>query len=68
VLQRALIGAHTPSAAAAGYGTAFWWATGITVLAIIPCVVLMRAERAARLTADTVAEPDTETLSEAVLA
>ena len=28
VLQRALVGAHTPSAAAAGYGTAFWWATG----------------------------------------
>jgi EmrB/QacA subfamily drug resistance transporter len=48
VLQRELAGAHTLAGAAAGYGTAFWWSAGITALAIAPCVVLMRAERAAR--------------------
>jgi EmrB/QacA subfamily drug resistance transporter len=48
VLQRALIGAHTLTAAAHAYGTAFWWSTVITALAIGPCIVLLRAERRAR--------------------
>ncbi|MBV8429896.1 MAG: DHA2 family efflux MFS transporter permease subunit, partial [Solirubrobacterales bacterium] len=50
VLQRALAGAHTLSAQAAAYGTAFWAAAGLTAIAIIPCVILLRAERAARET------------------
>ena len=40
VLQRGLTGAHTLSAAASAYGTAFLWAAGLTALAIIPCIVL----------------------------
>jgi EmrB/QacA subfamily drug resistance transporter len=48
VLERALVGANTPAEAANAYGTTFWWATGITALAIVPCIVLARAERAAR--------------------
>jgi EmrB/QacA subfamily drug resistance transporter len=48
VLQRALTGVHTLSGAASAYGTAFWASAGITALAIVPCVVLVRAERAAR--------------------
>ena len=48
VLQRALAGAHTLDAAASGYGTAFWAAVGLTAIAIIPCLILLRAERAAR--------------------
>jgi EmrB/QacA subfamily drug resistance transporter len=48
VLQRALVGAHTNAAAAAAYGTAFWASAGITALAILPCIILVRAERAAR--------------------
>jgi EmrB/QacA subfamily drug resistance transporter len=48
VLERALAGTTSLDAAAAAYGTAFWWSVGITALAIIPCVVLVRAERAAR--------------------
>jgi MFS family permease len=48
VLERALRGAHTLSAAAAAYGTAFWWSAAITALAIVPCILLVRAERAAR--------------------
>jgi EmrB/QacA subfamily drug resistance transporter len=48
VLQRELAGAHTLSAAASGYGVAFWVSAAMTALAIIPCVILLRAERAAR--------------------
>jgi len=48
VLQQALVGAHSLSAAASAYGTAFWWATGMTVIAIVPCLILVRAERRAR--------------------
>src|SRR3954447_19646280 len=48
VLQRALIGVHTLAGAADAYGTAFLWSAGLTALAIIPCVVLVRAERGAR--------------------
>jgi EmrB/QacA subfamily drug resistance transporter len=48
VLQRSLTGAHTLSAAASAYGTAFWAATGLTAIAIIPSLLLMRAERRAR--------------------
>jgi EmrB/QacA subfamily drug resistance transporter len=48
VLERALVGATTPTQAASAYGETFWWATGITALAIVPCIVLVRAERAAR--------------------
>jgi EmrB/QacA subfamily drug resistance transporter len=68
ILQRALVGAHTLSAAASGYGTAFWWATGITTLAVIPCVILMRAERAARRSAEDVGAPGEEAMAEAVAA
>jgi EmrB/QacA subfamily drug resistance transporter len=46
VLQRAL--RHTTDPAGA-YGTAFWWSVGLTALAIVPCFVLLRAERAARI-------------------
>ena len=56
VLQRALVGAITPAAQASAYGTAFWWSAGITALAIVPCIILMRAERAAR--AARAREPD----------
>jgi MFS family permease len=48
VLQRALLGHHSVNGAAAAYGTAFWWSAGITALAIVPCVILVRAERRAR--------------------
>ena len=39
------------AAAASAYGTAFWWSLGLTALAIVPCIVLVRAERAARAAA-----------------
>jgi EmrB/QacA subfamily drug resistance transporter len=65
VLQRALAGAHTVGAAASAYGTAFWFAAGLTALAIIPCVILVRAERAARATSST-PQVGAEALAEAV--
>jgi EmrB/QacA subfamily drug resistance transporter len=68
VLQRALVGVHTLSGAADAYGTAFWWSAGLTALAIVPCVVLLRAERAARARRGGDADPSPETLAEAVAA
>ena len=68
VLQRALSGAHTVSGAAAAYGTAFWFSAGMTALAIIPCVILMRAERAARARKRAAAQSSTETMTEAMAA
>ncbi len=65
VLQRALVGAHTLSAAASGYGTAFWAATALTAIAVVPCLILMRAERAARSDHDA---PGSEAALEAAAA
>ena len=33
---------------AGAYGTSFWWGVGIIAVAIVPCVILLRAERDAR--------------------
>jgi MFS family permease len=51
VLQRALVSAPHPLTAAGeagAYSTAFWWSLGITAVAIVPSIVLLRAERATR--------------------
>jgi len=66
VLQRALTGVHTLSGQAAAYGTAFWASAGLTALAIIPCVILLRAERAARAARDADPDPPAEVPVEAV--
>ena len=64
VLQRALSGAVSPAHA---YGVAFGWSLGLTAVAIVPTLVLLRAERAARRAKAvdtlpaTVAEPLLET-------
>jgi MFS family permease len=68
VLQRALVGVHSLADAAQAYGTAFWWSAGLTALAIVPCVILVRAERAARARKGDDAGPSPETLAEAVAA
>jgi hypothetical protein len=52
--------AHTATAAAHAFGTAFWWSVGIAALAIIPCVVLMRAESQSRREAKAAGLPDPE--------
>jgi MFS family permease len=68
VLERALTGAHGPSAAAHAYGTAFWASAILSALAIVPCVILMRAERAARRSKGALADASPETLAEAIAA
>jgi len=68
VLQRALTGAHTLTATASGYGTAFWASALLTAIAIIPAIVLLRAERAARGRAGDATPVDPEALAEAVVA
>jgi EmrB/QacA subfamily drug resistance transporter len=68
VLERALSGAHGVGAVASAYGTAFWWSLGLTALAIVPCIVLVRAERRARAAAAAVRheEAPAEALAQAV--
>jgi hypothetical protein len=66
VLQRALTGAHTLGAMASGYGTAFWASVALTALAVVPALVLMRAERKARARGDADTPP--EALAEAIAA
>jgi EmrB/QacA subfamily drug resistance transporter len=51
ILQHNLTGAHTPAAAAAGFGNTYWWVMGATLVALIPTLSLARIERRARLTA-----------------
>jgi EmrB/QacA subfamily drug resistance transporter len=67
VLSRHLSTAHSLAAGAAAYGTAFWWAAGLTLLAVIPSIILVRAERAARR-AQAAADVPQEALTEAVAA
>jgi EmrB/QacA subfamily drug resistance transporter len=66
VLQRALAGVHTLAGSASAYGTAFWASAGLTALAIVPCIILLRAERAARIAKG--GGTSAETLAEAVAA
>jgi EmrB/QacA subfamily drug resistance transporter len=68
ILQRALVGAHSLDAAASAYGTAFWASAALTAAAIIPCIVLTRAERIARARQRQVVAPDPEALAEAIAA
>jgi MFS family permease len=68
VLQRALVGTHTVAAAASAYGTAFWASAGLTALAIVPCVILLRTERAARAAFTETDRPATDAALEAAAA
>ncbi|MGN6372812.1 MAG: DHA2 family efflux MFS transporter permease subunit [Solirubrobacteraceae bacterium] len=47
VLQRADAHVHTLAGAAHGFDTAYWWALGIALLSLIPCLMLLRAEQPA---------------------
>jgi EmrB/QacA subfamily drug resistance transporter len=67
VLQRALGGATNLGDVASAYGTAFWFSAGLTALAVIPCILLLRAERAARAAQPETVGPPVEPL-EAVAA
>lgn len=49
VLQRAGAGAQNASELAGAFGTAYWWSLGLSAVALIPCVVLLRAEDELRL-------------------
>ena len=66
VLERALLGAHSLQQTAEAYGTAFWWSVAITAAAIVPCIVLTFAERAARHAADPAPIPTSAQLAESV--
>jgi EmrB/QacA subfamily drug resistance transporter len=64
VLQRASVGADTPSELAGAFATANWWALGIVLLSLVPCIVLLRAEgpRHKPTGAEQIAEAELEPL------
>jgi EmrB/QacA subfamily drug resistance transporter len=66
ILQRALQGADNIDDRAAAYGTAFWASAALTAVAILPCIVLWRAERAARAAGR--ANPDADEAAAEVIA
>jgi EmrB/QacA subfamily drug resistance transporter len=45
VLQRASVGVHTDAGLADAFAHTYWWAFGIAVLSLIPCLMLLKAER-----------------------
>ncbi len=63
VLANAARGAHTEAAAAQAYGTAFWWSVGMALAAVVPCVVLMRAEADARKAARVAGAEDPDRIA-----
>jgi EmrB/QacA subfamily drug resistance transporter len=68
VLQRASSGAHSLQAAAGAFGIAFWVSAVMTALAIVPAIVLLRAEQAARREHPDVVETTHEAALEAAAA
>ncbi len=66
VLEQSLVGAHTLEQKASAFGTAFTWSAGLTALAIVPCVILLLAERAARAAKPTHTPFDPGEVSEAL--
>ncbi|HEY1592884.1 MAG TPA: DHA2 family efflux MFS transporter permease subunit, partial [Solirubrobacteraceae bacterium] len=68
VLQRALVGAHTLPAQANAYGIAFWASAILAAGAIVPCLLLLRAERRARVAHPEQIPRDEEAAAETAVA
>ena len=68
VLQRSLVGAHSSAAMASGYGTAFWASAILAAIGFFPCIILIRAERAARRARSLDEQPGAEAALEAAAA
>jgi EmrB/QacA subfamily drug resistance transporter len=60
VLQRGSVGVHTTSQLATAFAHTYWWAFGIALLSLLPCLILLRAERPTET--EAVADEDTESL------
>jgi EmrB/QacA subfamily drug resistance transporter len=45
VLQRGSVGVHTTTQLADAFAHTYWWAFGIALLSLVPCLMLLRAER-----------------------
>jgi EmrB/QacA subfamily drug resistance transporter len=58
VLQRAGAHATTPAGIASAFDTAYWWALGIAALSLIPCLLLLHAERPSAADASAVGAAD----------
>jgi hypothetical protein len=56
VLQRASVHAHGSVALGHAFAHTYWWGLGIAVFSLIPCLVLLRAERPKQTEAQASAE------------
>ena len=61
VLQRSTGAIHTPTKLASAFGTAYTWSLALAALALIPCVLLMRAESPRMRTEEGAADRATTT-------
>jgi EmrB/QacA subfamily drug resistance transporter len=58
VLQRESVGAHSHEALGHAFAHTYWWGLGIAVLSLVPCLLLLRAERPARTEAQAASEEE----------
>jgi EmrB/QacA subfamily drug resistance transporter len=61
VLQRGAADAHTSAQLAEAFAHTYWWAFGIALLSLIPCLMLLKAERPAETEA-VAQDEETESL------
>jgi EmrB/QacA subfamily drug resistance transporter len=61
VLQRGTAGAHTSAQLAHAFAHTYWWAFGIALLSLLPCLMLLKAERPAETEA-VAQDEETESL------
>ena len=54
--------AGPPGGLARGFDAAYWWAFGIAALSLIPCLMLLRAERPVEVERDFAASEAAEPL------
>ena len=60
VLQRSV--GHGLNGLAHGFDAAYWWALGIAALSLVPCLMLLRAERPVEIERDFAASEAAEPL------
>ncbi|HEX3511921.1 MAG TPA: MDR family MFS transporter [Solirubrobacteraceae bacterium] len=67
VLQRSSVHAHSRDALGTAFAHTYWWGLGIALLSLIPCVLLLRAERPAQTASQASSEEDKQLRAERVI-
>ncbi len=67
VLERASVHAHSAVALGHAFAHTYWWGLGIAVLSLIPCLLLLKAERPARTEAQARSEDEATLRAESAI-